>query len=131
MYRIQKIKRGSVVIDVGTGIGEFAVFAWDKVRQEGKIIAIEPSPDDFKTQQDNIRLNGCDNVLAINSAVSNKKGRLLLKFKEKEFEAKAETLSDILPNLDIAVNSLNYMKMDIEGGGTISNPIQLRYNQED
>ena len=46
VYRIQKIKRGSVVVDVGAGIGEFAVLASDKVGKEGKVIAIEPSPDD-------------------------------------------------------------------------------------
>ena len=49
MYRIEKIKRRSVVIDVGVGIGEFAVLASDKVGKEGKVIAIEPSSDDFKT----------------------------------------------------------------------------------
>jgi SAM-dependent methyltransferase len=116
VYRIQKIKRGSIVLDIGAGIGEFAVLASDKVGKEGKVIAIEPSPDDFKTLQDNIRLNGCNNVIPINSAVSDKKERLLLKFKEKEFEAKGETLSEILSNLGIAVNSVNYMKMDMEGG---------------
>ena len=113
VYRIQKIKRGSVVVDIGAGIGEFAVLASDKVGKEGKIIAIEPSPDDFKIPQDNIMLNGCNNVLAINSAISDKKERLLLNFKGKEFEAEAETLSDILSNLDIPVGSLNYMNMDI------------------
>ena len=116
VYRIQKIKRRNVVVDVGAGIGEFAVLASDKVGKEGKVIAIEPSPDDFKTLQDNIRLNGCNNVIPINSAVSDKKERLILKFKGKEFEAEGETLSNILSNLDIPVSSLNYMKMDIEGG---------------
>ena len=48
--------------------------------------------------------------------VADKKERLLLKFKEREFEADAETLSNILSNLDIAGNSVNYVKMYIEGG---------------
>ena len=116
VYRIEKIKRGKVVVDLGAGIGEFALLASDKVGEGGKVIAIEPSPDDFKTLQDNIRLNGCNNVIPINCAVSDKKERLILKFKGKEFEAEAETLSDILSNFNIAVNSLNYLKMDIEGG---------------
>lgn len=116
VYRIQKIKRGSVVIDVGAGIGEFAVLASDKVGKEGKVIAIEPSPDDFKTLQDNIRLNGCKNVIPINTAVSDKKETFLLTFKGKEFKAEAETLPNILSNLNIEINSVNYMKMDIEGG---------------
>ena len=113
-YHVEKIKRGSVVIDVGAGIGEFAMLASDKVGEGGKVIAIEPSPDDFETLQENIKENGCSNVIPINSAVSNKKERLLLKFKGREFEADAETLSNILSNLDIAVNSVNYVKMYIE-----------------
>ena len=116
VYRIEKIKRGGVVIDIGAGIGEFAILASNKVGKKGKVIAIEPSPDDFKTLQDNIEENGCSNVIPINRAVSDKKERLLLKFKGKEFETEAETLSNILSNLDIAVNSVNYVKMDIEGG---------------
>ena len=116
VYRIQKIKRGSVFLDIGAGIGEFAILASKKVGKEGKVIAIEPSPDDFKTLQDNIEENGCSNVIPINSAVSNRKERLLLKFKGREFEAEADPLSNILSNLDIAVNSVNYVKMDIEGG---------------
>ena len=116
VYRIQKIKRGSVVLDIGAGIGEFAILASKKVGKEGKVIAIEPSPYDFKTLKDNIEENGCSNVVPINSAVSDKKERLLLKFKGREFEADAETLSNILSKLDIAVNSVNYVKMDIEGG---------------
>ena len=116
VYRIQKIKRGSVFLDIGAGIGEFAILASKKVGKEGKVIAIEPSPDDFRTLQDNIEENGCSNVIPINSAVSNKKERLLLKFKGREFEAEADSLSNILSNLDIAVNSVNYVIMDIEGG---------------
>lgn len=116
VYRIQLVKRGDVVVDVGAGIGEFTVLASDKVGKEGKVIAIEPSPDDFKTLQDNIKLNGCNNVIPINSAVSDKKERLLLTFKGREFWAVGETLSNILSNLGIGVNSINYVKMDIEGG---------------
>lgn len=95
---------------------EFAILASNRVGEEGKVIAIEPSPDDFKTLQDNIEENGCNNVIPINSAVSDKKEKLLLNFKGREFEAEAETLSNILTNLGIPVNSVSYMKMDIEGG---------------
>ncbi len=47
VYRVEKIRRGSVVIDVGAGIGEFAILASNKVGKDGKVVAIEPSPDDF------------------------------------------------------------------------------------
>ena len=116
VYRIQKIKRRSVVLDIGAGIGEFSLLASSKVGAEGKVIAIEPSPDDFKTLQINIKENGCGNVIPINSAVSDKKENLSLTFKGRDFEAEADTLVNILQNLDIPVNSVNYIKMDIEGG---------------
>jgi FkbM family methyltransferase len=116
VYSVQNIKNGNTVVDIGAGIGEFAILASKKVGKKGKVIAIEPSPDDFKTLQDNIKENGCSNIIPVNSAVSDKKEKLRLKFKGRKFEAEAETLSNILSNLDIAVNSVNYVKMDIEGG---------------
>lgn len=70
--------------------------------------------DDFKTLRGNIEENGCSNFIPINSAVLDKKERLHLKFKGREFEA--EALSNIISNLDIAVNSVNYVKIDIVGG---------------
>lgn len=113
VYRTEKIKRGSVVLDVGAGIGEFAILASNKVGKDGKVVAIEPSPDDFETLQDNIKENGCSNVIPINSAVSDKKEKLLPKFKGKEFLAEADTLSNIIHNTGLQVNSIHYIKMDI------------------
>ncbi|MCL4314798.1 MAG: FkbM family methyltransferase, partial [Candidatus Thermoplasmatota archaeon] len=74
------------MVDVGAGIGEFSVLASSIVGKEGKVIAIEPSPEDFKTLQYNIKENKCSNVIPINSAVSNKKEKLSLTFKGKNFE---------------------------------------------
>ena len=115
VYRIQKIKKGSIVVDVGAGIGEFTVIASKRVGNEGRVIAIEPSPEDFKTLQYNVRENKCSNVIPINSAVSNKKEKLSLTFKEKNFESEADTLHNIIQKLRVPVNSIHYMKMDIEG----------------
>lgn len=125
VYRIQNIKRGSVVIDVGAGIGEFAILASDKVGKDGKVVAIEPSPDDFETLQENIKKNGCSSVIPINSAVSDKKERLLLKFKGREFLAEADTLPNIIRNTGLHANSIHYMKMDIEGGERLVIPSSL------
>ena len=125
VYKTQNIKKGSTVIDVGAGIGEFSVLASSIVGNEGRVIAIEPSPDDFKTLQNNIRENGCSNVMPINSALSNKKETLSLAFKGKNFEAEADTLSNILTKLNVQVNSIHYMKMDIEGAERLAIPSSL------
>ncbi|SIM60796.1 FkbM family methyltransferase [Cuniculiplasma divulgatum] len=125
VYRIQKIKKGGIVVDVGAGIGEFAVIASKIVGNEGKVIAIEPSPEDFKTLQYNIKKNKCGNVIPINSAVSDKKEKLSLSFKGKNFESKADTLQNIIENLKVPVNSIHYMKMDIEGAERFVIPLSI------
>ena len=125
VYRIQKIKKKSIVIDVGAGIGEFAVLASSIVGKEGKVVAIEPSPEDFKTLQYNIRENKCSNVIPINSAVSNKKENLSLTFKGKNFKSEADTLHNIIQKLNVPVNSIHYMKMDIEGAERLVIPSSI------
>lgn len=115
VYRVQKIKKGSIVVDVGSGIGEFAVIASKMVWNEGRVIAIEPSPGDFKTLLYNIRENNCSKVVPINSAVSNKKEKLSLTYKGKNFVSEADTLHNIISSLNVPVNLIYYIKMDIEG----------------
>lgn len=125
VYRIQKIETGSIVVDIGAGIGEFAVIASRRVGKKGKVIAIEPSPEDFKTLQDNIRKNKCSNIIPVNSAVSDKEEKLSLIFKGRNFEAQADTLSNIIHNLDLPVSSIRYIKMDIEGRERLVIPSSL------
>lgn len=116
VYNVQKIKRGSVVIDVGSGIGEFAVLASARVGREGRVIAIEPSPDDFRALETNIRENGCSNVIPINAAISDKEERQSIGFKGRTFGARADTLHNIIHNLGVSADSIHFVKMDIEGG---------------
>ena len=125
VYHVEKIKPGSVVIDVGAGIGEFAILASNRVGKDGKVVAIEPSPADFETLRENIKENGCSNVIPINSAVSDKEERLPLKFKGREFLAQADTLGNIIRNTGIHLNSIHYIKMDIEGGERLVIPSSL------
>jgi FkbM family methyltransferase len=103
------------VIDLGAGIGEFAVMASKCVGQRGKIIAIEPSPDDYKTLLENLRMNHCTNVFPINMAVSDKQETINLSFKGKEFPSSADTLKNIIGISGINTDSIDFMKMDIEG----------------
>ena len=60
------------MVDIGAGIGEFALLASRRAGSKGKVIAIEPSPEDYATLLLNIRKNGCNNVIPLNVAVSDK-----------------------------------------------------------
>ena len=65
-------KKGDVVIDVGAHIGIYAMVSSRRVGVSGKVIAIEAASSYFKAFQENIRLNGLDNVVAVNCILYSK-----------------------------------------------------------
>ena len=79
-------------IDIGAGIGEFSVLASKLVGERGKVISIEPSPEDFETLMVNLKTNMCHNVIPLNLAISDKPEKLKLEFKGKSFESNADSL---------------------------------------
>lgn len=81
VYNIKSISAGDYVLDLGAGIGEFAVLASKRVGDNGLVIAIEPSPIDFSMLKLNLSENKCHNVIPVNLAVSDKSGELGLSFK--------------------------------------------------
>ncbi|MEM3845244.1 MAG: FkbM family methyltransferase [Candidatus Parvarchaeota archaeon] len=113
VYKNEKIRKGDVVLDLGAGIGEFSLLASKKVGSNGKVIAIEPSPDDYRTLTNNLRENHCDNVFPLNLAVSDFDGEIELEFKGKKFKARCKSLKDILN--EVGFDKINFVKMDIEG----------------
>lgn len=117
VYNRKKIHTGETVIDLGAGIGEFSITASKIVGPKGKVIAIEPSLDDFQTLLLNLNANNCRNVIPLNMAVSNRSEMLQLNFKGKTFGCKADSLGNILSELNIKTDAIKFMKMDIEGGG--------------
>lgn len=116
VYRIGNIHEGDAVIDIGAGIGEFSLLASKRTGKYGKVIAIEPSPNDYETLLCNLNENRCENVIPLNMGVSDKPEVLELKFKGRNFKCKADSLKNILTNSKIDQNPIEFMKMDIEGG---------------
>jgi FkbM family methyltransferase len=68
------IKKSMTVIDIGANIGYYTLIAAQLVGS-GTVYAFEPEPDNYKILCKNIKINNYDNVVAIQQAVSNKKGR--------------------------------------------------------
>jgi len=125
VYESRNIRKGDILIDIGAGIGEFAVLASKLVGNNGKVIAIEPSPDDFNTLLMNLKTNFCNNVIPLNLAISDKHEKIKLEFKGKTFESNADSLANILRKLDIGTEKIRFMKMDIEGGERLAIPSSL------
>ncbi|MEM3845814.1 MAG: FkbM family methyltransferase [Candidatus Parvarchaeota archaeon] len=113
VYRIGLMKKGDTVLDLGAGIGEFSLLSSRKVGSNGKVTAIEPSPNDYRTLTDSLKENHCDNVFPLNLALSDFVGAIKLEFKGKKFRSRCKSLKDILN--EMGCDKINFIKMDIEG----------------
>ena len=68
------VKEGMNVVDIGANIGYYTLLAARRVGLHCRVYAFEPEPYNFKILTENIRLNGYNNVIAIQKAVSNESG---------------------------------------------------------
>jgi len=72
---LSNIKEGDIVIDAGANIGLFSILASFKVKDKGRVIAIEPEPNNLKILKENVDLNGLKNVIIVPKALYDKPGK--------------------------------------------------------
>jgi len=113
-YQSHLLKSNDVVLDLGSTTGDFCVLASKKVGPGGKIIAVEPNPNDYEILQENIRRNKCLNVTSLNIGAAAKRGLEVINFRGTTFTFKADTLDNILNTL-LNAGNIDFIKMDIEG----------------
>lgn len=127
MHEHFRICRGGVFIDVGAHVGKYTVLVSKNVGPNGRVIAVEPHPENFKTLKRNIKLNNLSNVVAYNVAASNKSGNLkffagdnsasfseINYYKKSIVTVQAQLLDEIVNALDL--NRVDLVKIDVEGG---------------
>ena len=68
------IQETDTVLDVGAHIGIFTLFA-ARAARKGKVYALEPAPENFRLARLNMELNGANNVIGSNVAMSNETGK--------------------------------------------------------
>lgn len=136
----------SIVIDIGSNIGDFTVYAAGK--NPGVLVySIEASKKTFLTLQENIKMNHLDGqVIALNLAIYKKNGKMKLynagpsglrslykNRREKNFElVNTITLKELFTRYKIPC--CDYLKMDCEGAeydilGSCPGPILKRINE--
>jgi len=69
-----EIKPEDTVVDIGAHIGVFAVFAAHHAKN-GRVVAVEPFEENFQMLRRNIELNSATNTVALNKAVSDRRGK--------------------------------------------------------
>lgn len=67
-----------IVVDVGANIGGFTLLAARRVGPTGRVVAVEPEPENFLLLRRNVRQNGFANVRLIQAAVDAQAGRRTL-----------------------------------------------------
>lgn len=68
------VKPGMHVVDIGAHIGLFSAVSSQLVGASGKVVSFEPTPGTYKILSETLRLSGCENVNAVQAAVSEKPG---------------------------------------------------------
>jgi FkbM family methyltransferase len=123
----KEIKKGDIVLDIGANIGYYTLIFAKLVGEEGKVYAFEPDPANFALLKKNVKINGYQNVILVDKAVSNKNGKTKLYISEKScglhriydihdgrkfIEIESVRLDDYFKNYN---GRIDWIKIDIEG----------------
>lgn len=123
----KEIRKGDVVLDIGANIGYYTLIFAKLVGEEGKVFTFEPDPDNFALLKKNVKINGYQNVILVQKAVSNKTAMIRLYLSEdnkgdhriydshdgrKSIKIEATRLDDYFTNYN---GRINFIKIDIQG----------------
>lgn len=126
----ENVKDGDVFVDIGANFGLYSVFCSKLVGVKGKVISFEPFSKNFKVLAENVKLNNIENIQLERLAVADKNSIINLfydkneknlgmvssyYFKNEEPE-KVSTISLDIYLSNNKIDSLKYVKIDIEGG---------------
>lgn len=114
-----------IFVDIGANIGKYTIMISNQLK-EGKVISIEPHPENFKTLKKNIKLNNCKNIIPVETACWNKKEVLklfnhedqpLLSSSIKPSKSYIKINSDALDNIlqKLNIKKVDFIKIDVEG----------------
>lgn len=127
----KELDKGMNCLDIGSNIGYYALLESKKIGQLGKVWAIEPSPENFSTLIDNIKLQNNENIKAFNFAIGDKNGEIEFIISKKSNWSKIKEEKDHiepgdkiikvpLKTLDSFSEESNFekidlLRMDVEG----------------
>lgn len=127
-YKNVFLREGDFVVDAGSNIGLFSIYASKKVGPKGKVFSFEPVPSVGDFVRKNVSLNKVANVDVFNCALSSKKGEEFFYVDlEESFEGTSSVFKrknskiqklqqDTIDNLFYNQNRrVDFIKADIEG----------------
>jgi FkbM family methyltransferase len=120
----ENLRAGDVCVDVGANVGVIALLAASIVGDKGRVIAVEPNPDNVQLLYRGIALNGFSNVEVLPLAASNRRAIFSLTGGTSNThlvgarpvaDGAAFAQSVVLDEALVALPRLDMVKMDIEG----------------
>ena len=127
----KELKKGMTCLDVGGNIGYYTLLESNIVGNDGKVIAIEPSPPNFKHLKKNLSIQDTKNVDAYNFAAGDVDGEVnFLVYRESNgsftipdgetTDLPGELIKVPAKRMDTFLNELNiehvdFVRMDVEG----------------
>ena len=70
----EAVEEADIFVDLGANIGYFTLLAARHMGERGKIYAFEPEPTNYSLLLKNIEVNGYNNIIPVQKAVSNTNG---------------------------------------------------------
>lgn len=126
------VKSGAFALDIGAHIGFYTLVLSKTVGPHGRVLAFEPLPKNYSVLCDNIRLNNCTHVAAINKALLDRTCNLEADIRMNEAQpgsvaflvtdkaepsiASAVALDEFLGESKVPVD---FIKMDVEGAESL------------
>ena len=118
----ERIRTGAVCVDIGANVGVMTFLAASLAGPSGRVIAVEPNPDNAQLLLRGIVLNGCSNVELIPLAASDRRAVFSLSGRSNSHLdapnageggslAQSAPLDEVLGDLP----RLDFVKMDVEG----------------
>lgn len=80
-FAIKHVESGDVFLDVGAHAGLYTILA---AKKSAQIYSFEPNPVNLRYLQENIKINGFENITVVSKAVSNVSGVFQLYFSKEE-----------------------------------------------
>jgi FkbM family methyltransferase len=121
-------KPGMTFLDIGANIGYYAALASGRIGPQGRIIALEPDPENFRYLQQNVAANGATNAICVQKAAASENGILRLHVNkdnrgdnrlyanelcDNSFEVEVTTIDALLEGC--GVERVDLVKIDVQG----------------
>ena len=123
------VHEGDIVIDIGAHVGYYTLLMAQLVGENGKVYSFEPDPVNFQLLKKSVEINGFENVVLIQKAVSNITDKVKLFLGDNNSAINRiydATLGDAKESIDVESVTIdeyfkendelvNFIKIDSEG----------------